>query len=138
MKKFNKGEFFMAVNTIKKDSRGNYDEYNSSTSKPMSHSYLGKTLKIKGQISTDEFLTVEGEVKGNIKTSKTVTIGKSGYVDGKITAEKVKVDGRAKGSIIASDKLEISSSGNFHGDLKSERLVIEEGALFQGNANMDD
>ena len=128
----------MALNTSKKDSRGDYDEYTSSTSEPSSHSYLGKTLKIKGQITTDEFLTVEGEVKGNIKTSKTLTIGKSGYVDGKITAEKVKVNGRAKGSITASDKLEISSSGNFEGNLKSDRLVIEEGAIFQGNANMDD
>ena len=128
----------MAFSASKKETSGNYDEYTSSTSEPISHSYLGKTLKIKVQITTDEFLTVEGEVKGNIKTSKTLTIGKSGYVDGKITAKKVKVEGRAKGSIKASDKLEISSSGNFQGNLKSDKLVIEEGALFQGNANMDD
>ena len=128
----------MAFSASKKETSGDYDEYTPSTSVPISHSYLGKTLKIKGQITTDEFLTVEGEVKGNIKTSKTLTIGKGGYVDGKITAKKVKVEGRAKGSITASDKLEISSSGNFQGNLKSDKLVIEEGALFQGNANMDD
>ncbi len=128
----------MAFNVSKKDTKGDYNEYTSSGSEPGSHSYLGKTLKIDGEITTDEFLTVEGEVKGSIKTSKTLTIGESGYVDGNITAEKVKVEGRAKGSINASDKLEITSGGNFHGNLKSDRLVIEEGAIFQGNANMDD
>ena len=109
-----------------------------STSPGASSSYLGKTLKIKGEISSDEYLTIEGEVTGNINITKTLVIGKDGYVDGEITAEVVKIDGKAKGSITASDKLEISSRGNFHGDIKSEKLVIAEGAVFQGNANQDE
>lgn len=108
-----------------------------STSPGASSSYLGKTLKIKGEISSDEYLTVEGQVTGNINVTKTLVIGKDGYVDGEITAEVVKIDGKAKGSITASEKLEISSRGHFQGNIKSEKLVIEEGAVFQGNANQD-
>ena len=126
----------MAFNPSKKETRVDYNEYTSQET--ATHSYLGKTLKIKGEITSDEFLTVEGEVKGNINISKTLTIGKSGYVDGEITAEKVKIEGRAKGKVTASDKLEISSNGNFQGNIKSDKLVIEEGAVFQGNANMED
>jgi cytoskeletal protein CcmA (bactofilin family) len=126
----------MAFNPSKKETRVDYNAYASQETS--AHSYLGKTLKIKGEITSDEFLTVEGEVKGNINISKTLTIGKSGYVDGEITAEKVKIEGRAKGKITASDKLEISSNGNFQGNIKSNKLVIEEGAVFQGNANMED
>jgi len=108
-----------------------------STSSGASSSYLGKTLKIKGEISSDEYLTVEGQVTGNINITKTLVIGKNGYVDGEITAEVVKIDGKAKGSITASEKLEISSRGHFQGNIKSEKLVIEEGAVFQGNANQE-
>lgn len=114
----------------------NYKE--SSSSQSISRSYLGKTLKIKGEITSAEFLTVEGEVKGNINVSKTLTIGKNGFVDGEITAEVVKLDGRAQGSITAKEKLEISSKGNFTGNIKSEKLVIAKGAIFQGKANMDE
>jgi cytoskeletal protein CcmA (bactofilin family) len=125
----------MAFNVSKKDSQ--FDEYSSATEQASS-SYLGKTLKVKGEITSDEMLTVEGEVKGNINITKTLTIGKDGYVDGEISAEVVKIDGKAKGNITATQKLEISSKGNFYGNIKSDKLVIAEGAVFQGKANMDE
>lgn len=120
------------------DKNEDVGSFGGPTSPGASSSYLGKTLKIKGEISSDEYLTVEGQVTGNINITKTLVIGKDGYVDGEITAEVVKIDGKAKGSITASEKLEISSRGHFHGNIKSEKLVIEEGAVFQGNANQDE
>ena len=125
----------MAFGSDRKDGSTEYG--GSFSTETPSRSYLGKTLKIKGEISSDEYLTVEGEVKGNINITKTLTIGKDGYVDGEITAEVVKIDGKARGNITASNKLEISSNGQFVGNLKSEKLVIEEGAVFQGNANQE-
>ncbi|MCP5104712.1 MAG: polymer-forming cytoskeletal protein [bacterium] len=127
----------MAFGTSKKETQSVYTE--STAAQPAaSRSYLGKTLQITGEITSNEYLTVEGKVKGNINVSKTLTIGKSGHVDGEIIAEVVKIDGKAEGNIKASDKLEITSNGFFHGNVKSEKLVIEEGAVFQGNANLDE
>jgi len=119
------------------DKNEDVGSFSGSTLPGASSSYLGKTLKIKGEISSDEYLTVEGQVTGNINVTKTLVIGKDGFVDGEITAEVVKIDGKAKGSITASEKLEISSRGHFQGNIKSEKLVIAEGAVFQGNANQD-
>ncbi len=124
----------MAFNTGKRT----YDDSGYDTPDSTAHSYLGKSLKIVGEITSDEYLTVEGEVKGNIDISKTLTIGKNGYVDGEIKAKIVQIDGRAKGNIVAGEKLQISAEGNFIGNLKSSKLVIEEGAVFQGNANKDE
>lgn len=101
-------------------------------------SYLGKTMKIKGKITSDEYLTVEGEIEGNVDISKTLTIGKDGYVNGMINADVVKIDGKAEGNITASRKLEISSAGTFQGTLKSDKLVIEEGAVFKGKVNTEE
>jgi cytoskeletal protein CcmA (bactofilin family) len=103
-----------------------------------SRSYLGVTMVINGKITSDEFLTVDGKVKGNINISKTLTIGKSGYVEGEIKAEEVRIEGKVEGSIDASNKLKITSHGNFSGNVKSEKLVIEEGAVFKGKINIDD
>ena len=101
-------------------------------------SYLGKSMRIKGKITSDEYLTVEGQVEGNINISKTLTIGKNGYVNGKIDAEVVKIDGKAEGNIIAASKLEITSHGTFQGTIKSDKLVIEEGAIFKGKVNAEE
>lgn len=123
----------MAFNTSSKND--GYDRGGSGDAG--SKSYIGKTMQIKGEISSDEFLTVEGKIEGNVNVSKTLTIGQSGYVDGEIKAEEVKIDGKAEGSIIAENRLEITSSGDFYGNIKSEKIVIEEGAVFKGKVNVD-
>ena len=100
-------------------------------------SYLGKSVQIKGEISSDEVLVIEGKVTGNIKISKKLTIGKDGFVNGEINAEAVKIDGKAEGAVKASGKLEISMDGTFSGDLTADKLVIEDGAVFKGRVNLD-
>ncbi|UCH94535.1 MAG: polymer-forming cytoskeletal protein [Candidatus Aminicenantes bacterium] len=125
----------MAFNSYKKDEFVGSGEFVSSGS---SMSYLGKTMKIKGKITSDEYLTVEGQVEGNINISKTLTIGKEGYVNGQINAEEVKIDGKVEGKITAANKLEITSSGTFQGAIQADKLVIEEGAVFQGKINLDE
>ena len=125
----------MAFNTYKKDEYPGVGGFSSSRS---SMSYLGKSMKIKGKISSDEYLTVEGQVEGNIEISKTLTIGKNGYVNGTINADIVKLDGKAEGNITAATKLEIASTGTFQGTIKSDKLVIEDGATFKGKVNVED
>jgi cytoskeletal protein CcmA (bactofilin family) len=130
----------MAFNAYKKDTQVDANPYASTStgSGSPSMSFLGKTLEIKGEIKSDEYLTVEGKIQGNINVSKTLTIGKDGYVDGEIKADEVKIHGKAEGKITANSRLEISSRGNFSGSIKSEKLVIEEGAVFKGKVNADD
>lgn len=125
----------MAFNSYKKDEYAGSGGFSSSQT---SMSYLGKSMKIKGKISSDEYLTVEGQVEGNIDISKTLTIGKNGYVNGTINADIVKLDGKAEGNITAASMLEIASSGTFQGTIKSDKLVIEEGAVFKGKVNVED
>ncbi len=126
----------MAFNPGKKNDRSEIDEYRPE--EPGTQSFLGQTIKIKGEITCDEFLIIEGEVKGNIKINNTLTIGRDGYVKGEIDAKEVKIIGKAEGNITATDKLEISSQGHFSGTIKSDKLVIEEGAVFKGKANLDE
>lgn len=125
----------MAFNPGKNNIKDDYGDYSSLDTS--AQSYLGKTIKVDGEITCDEFLTVEGNVTGNVKVSKTLTIGENGYVKGEIEAKDVKIIGKAEGNINASGKLEISAKGNFKGSIKSDKLVIEEGAIFKGKANMD-
>jgi len=121
------------------DQRNTGSELNRYGTQPAeTQSFLGKTIQIKGEITCDEALTIEGEVKGNIKVNKILTIGKTGQVKGEIDAREVRIIGKVEGSIVASERLAISPEGNFSGNIKTDKLVIEEGAVFKGKVNLED
>jgi cytoskeletal protein CcmA (bactofilin family) len=98
-------------------------------------SFIGETMVIEADISSDEDIIIEGKVKGNINVSKTLTIGKSGKVKADIKAAVVRVIGEAKGNIVASDKVELLALGRYTGNIQSQKLVVEEGAILNGNIN---
>ncbi len=128
----------MAASIYKKDTpdEGSSQQYLGTGSG--SGSYLGKSIEIKGEISAEEYLTIEGKVTGNITSNKKLTIGSNGFVKGKMDAQEVRIDGKVEGIIHAAGKLEISRGGIFSGSMKADKLVIEEGALFKGKVNVDE
>ena len=109
----------------------------SSSESAALSSFIGETMVIEADITSDEDIIVEGKVKGNISVSKTLTIGKSGKVKADIKAAVVRVIGEAKGNIIASDKVEILAQGRYTGNIQSQKLVVEEGAILNGNINQE-
>ena len=103
-----------------------------------SGSFIGKTMKIVGELISDEDLTIEGQVKGSIAVSKTLTIGRYGNVKADINASVVKIIGSARGNIVASNKVAILSDGRYNGNIQSEKLVVAEGAILIGDINKEE
>ena len=124
----------MAFTATRKDDDREYD-YSSPISD--SRSFFGKSMKIDGEITSDEDVTIEGKLTGQLKVSKTLTIGNSGYVNGKISASVVQISGEAEGEVAASEKLEIASHGKYTGNIQAETIVVAEGAKVRGTINMD-
>ncbi len=101
-------------------------------------SIIGKTVTINADITSDEDVTIEGKVKGNIHVGSTLTIGKNGNVTADIKAMVVRVYGMVKGNITATSKVEILSLGRCTGNIQSEKLVVEEGAILNGFVNKEE
>ena len=131
----------MVFGPSKKDEKKGRDftafQYEEVAPEKSSGSFIGKTMKIKGKLIANEDLTVEGEVKGTIKVSNTLTIGRSGNVNADIEADVVEIIGVAKGNIVASEKVAIMSDGRYNGNLQSEKLVVQEGAILIGDVNKE-
>ncbi len=126
----------MAFTSNKKPETGNYETL--TIQEQASRSFFAKTMRVEGEITSDEDITIEGNVKGKLNVSKTVTIGKDGYVNGDITASVVRINGEAEGKINASEKLEIFSNGKYSGAIKSDKLVVSEGAKLKAFINVDE
>ena len=62
-------------------------------------SMIGASIVIKGELSADEDLVIEGQVEGNISLNQNVlTVGEHGKVKAKIVAKTVVVVGAVWGA----------------------------------------
>src|SRR6267154_856707 len=91
---------------------------------------LGQSMIVKGEIHSEEDLTIDGQVQGNIDVPEhRLTIGPTGTVEvNNIKAREVVVIGSLKGSIDATDKVLIRKDAQLVGDVQTAGIVIEDGA----------
>ena len=100
-------------------------------------SRVGQSLSVKGEISGQDKLYVDGEVEGTIELADHhLTIGPNGRVQADIHAREIVIQGKVQGSIRASERIEIRKSGSVIGDLVTARIVIEDGAFFKGSIDI--
>ena len=97
---------------------------------------VGAKTTIKGEISGDEDILVEGTVEGQIHITKDLRVGPGGVVKAKVQAQSVVVSGDLLGDCEATHRVEIQASGKLLGNIRAPRVVIAEGASFKGNSDM--
>ena len=99
--------------------------------------HIGKSITIKGDLSGNEDLEVEGQVEGRIDLpSNQLTIGAEGKVKADVHAKTVIVVGHVTGNVSATERVEVQASGIVDGDVRAPRLVVQEGAVLNGSVEM--
>src|SRR5467141_861114 len=77
---------------------------------------IGKSVSIKGELTGDEDLTIEGQVEGKIELQDhNLIIGPNGKINAEINAKSVTVIGSVVGNMSAGEMVEIKSSGTVMG-----------------------
>ena|SRR5271168_275163 len=117
------------------------------TMAPMDSSYpassggtarLGASLHVKGEITGNEDLAIDGSVEGLVQLEdRKLTIGATAKVTADVIAREVVVYGNVKGNLRARDRIEIKKDGSVVGDLTTARIMIEDGAYFKGSIEID-
>src|SRR6184192_1647132 len=99
---------------------------------------LGTSLHVKGEISGNEDLLIDGSVEGLVQLDeRKLTVGATAKVTADIIAREVVVYGTVKGNLRAKDRIEIKKDGSVNGDLTTARIMIEDGAYFKGSIEID-
>jgi cytoskeletal protein CcmA (bactofilin family) len=95
---------------------------------------LGPSVVVKGEIRSQEDLTIEGEVTGLVEAiGHRLTIGPNGNLQTNgVKAREVVVMGKMKGSVEATEKVYIRKDAQLVGDVQTAGIVIEDGAYFKG------
>ncbi len=99
---------------------------------------LGLSLHLKGEISGNEDLYIDGKVEGAVQLGEgKLTVGATANVTADIIAREVVVCGKVKGNVHAKGKIEIKKDGSVIGDLTTAQIIIEDGAYFKGSIEID-
>jgi cytoskeletal protein CcmA (bactofilin family) len=94
----------------------------------------GTTLK--GDISSNGDLRIDGTIIGNIQTTAKIIIGSGGVVEGDISGNQADITGRVSGNIRAKELLQLRGESVVTGNLYAGKLQVEPSATFNGQCHM--
>ncbi len=99
---------------------------------------IGPCVKVKGEISGKEDLTIHGQVEGIIDLKKSqVTISKTGNIQADVYAKTITIEGEVQGNLVGEERIVIQPSGVVYGNMTAPRINVEDGAKFKGNVDME-
>ena len=94
----------------------------------------GTTLK--GDISSNADLRIDGTIVGNINCSAKIVIGNSGLVEGDIFGNHADIVGKISGNIRVKELLQLRGDCVVNGNIYAAKLQIEPTATFNGQCHM--
>jgi cytoskeletal protein CcmA (bactofilin family) len=97
---------------------------------------IGETMRIVGDVHSDEELRLDGTVEGRLELRDRLTIGPKGKADANIVATEVDISGAVHGNVDASQRIFLRKGANLVGDVKTSGIVIEDGAYFKGGIDI--
>jgi cytoskeletal protein CcmA (bactofilin family) len=100
---------------------------------------LTRSLVVEGEISGQDDLVIDGEVRGRIRLQGgKLTVGPDGRVTADIEAPEIVVRGEVSGNIKGHDRVRILATAKVKGEVRTRLISIEEGAVVHGlRVNLD-
>lgn len=100
------------------------------------NAFLGTGTTYQGRLDFQGSVRIDGTFKGEVASQGTLVIGKDANVDGTVNVGQLIISGRLQGEIVAKDKIILHKTANVVGSLSAPVLVIEEGAVLEGQITM--
>ncbi|MDN3668573.1 polymer-forming cytoskeletal protein [Echinicola jeungdonensis] len=101
-----------------------------------SSNVIAKETTIKGDIITYGNIRIEGTVEGTLSSKTKIVIGDSAFLKGNIDSKEAEIAGKIVGEVRCTEILFLKKTAVIEGNIYSKRLVIENGAVFNGECKM--
>jgi cytoskeletal protein CcmA (bactofilin family) len=97
---------------------------------------FGQSMKIIGEVTSDEELYLDGDLDGKLNLRNRLTIGPNSKVNANIKAQEIIVFGTIKGNVESESRVSLRTGASIVGDIKTAGIVIEDGAYFKGGIDI--
>ncbi|MGD2126747.1 MAG: polymer-forming cytoskeletal protein [Desulfobacteraceae bacterium] len=95
--------------------------------------YLGGDTEIEGNLKFYGTIRIDGPFKGEILGQGTLIVGEGAALKSDIHVSCVFISGEIRGDVTADEKIEIYAPGKVFGNIQAPSVVINEGAIIDGN-----
>jgi cytoskeletal protein CcmA (bactofilin family) len=97
---------------------------------------FGRTIEIKGQVFSNEDLTIEGRIDGSLTCEgAAVIVMEAASVNGDIIARDLTVLGRVDGQMIATDVVHVRSGAVVTGQVMAKNFILNDGGNLSAASN---
>ena len=100
------------------------------------NAFLGGETSFDGKLSYSGAVRLDGRFKGEIHSEDLLIVGETAKIEGSIHVGAALIQGEVVGNISAKEKVELHHPGRVIGDITTPTLVIDDGAIFDGNCKM--
>jgi cytoskeletal protein CcmA (bactofilin family) len=101
-----------------------------------SASLIGAGTTMKGDVTSNGDLRIDGTLVGNIHCTAKVIIGANGVVQGDLNGQTADIMGKVTGTIKVKDLLQLKGGSYLNGNIEAVKLQIEPTANFNGQCHM--
>jgi cytoskeletal protein CcmA (bactofilin family) len=113
------------------------DGYSESPTATGGASIIAAGTTLKGDISSNGDIRIDGTLQGNIHCTAKVVIGAGGVIEGDISGQQADIMGRVSGTIKVKELLQLKGGSLVTGNIYSSKLQIEPTANFNGQCHMN-
>jgi cytoskeletal protein CcmA (bactofilin family) len=109
----------------------------ATVSQTKERAMIGPTICIKGDLTGQEDLLIEGRVEGKIELRQhNVTVGKNGHVKADIYGKTITIEGEVQGNLYGEEQLVLRQTSTVRGNITAPRVSLEDGSNFKGSIDM--
>jgi cytoskeletal protein CcmA (bactofilin family) len=99
--------------------------------------FVGAGTVVSGDAEFKGMLRIDGRFTGRVLSEKgSLIVSAGGVVEADIEVASAKINGTVNGDITATGRVELGRSARVRGNIQTPALVIEDGAIFEGNCRM--
>lgn len=99
--------------------------------------FVGNNTHLTGDASFKGMMRVDGHLSGRITSGDgTLIVSTNGLVEADVEVATAKIYGTVRGNVTATGLIELGRTARVTGNIRTPSLVIEGGAVFEGECRM--
>ena len=97
--------------------------------------FLDAGSHLRGDLHFEDTFRIDGKLTGKVDSDGDLYVGERGEVEGEIRVGRLFVSGVVK-AVVMAKRIEVAPGGQLRGEVETPTLVIDEGAIFEGQSRM--
>jgi cytoskeletal protein CcmA (bactofilin family) len=100
--------------------------------------FIDQGSSFEGKLSFKDTVRIDGHFSGQITSENTLVVGETGIIEANVRSQIVIISGTVAGDIVAGRKVMMHKTGRVDGNIQTPSLVMEEGAILNGQLKMSE